>query len=110
MGRWSQSRRRATAAAVVAPPPPSPVSIVSVGLTGGGVVVNFDGPVTLNANPDDGAFTIATANVTSISTSGPNTLFYGLDATPSSGDAWSLAFQPSYIDETAVVPEAGTIT
>lgn len=109
MGRWAQARRRGGDAPEPPPAPPSPVSITSVNLTGGGVVANFDGPVTYNTGADDGAFTIATANVTTISQSGPNTLFYGLDATPSSGDAWALNFQPSYIDETAITPEAGTI-
>jgi len=109
MGRYAQARRRGGDAPQPPPPPPSPVSVTSVNLTGGGVVANFDGAITLNANPDDGSFTIATANVTAIAQVGPNSLFYSLDANPSSGDAWSLAFQPSYIDETAVVPEAGTI-
>ncbi len=109
MGRWAQRQLRGGDRPQEPPAPPGPVSVTSVNLTGGGVVVNFDGVVTVNANPDDGAFTVATANVTSISQSGPVTIFYGLDATPSSGDAWALAFQPSYVDETVVVPESGTI-
>jgi hypothetical protein len=109
MGRWAQSRRRGGDAASPPPPPPAPLSVTVVNLTGGGVVVNFDGLVTFNGAPNDGSFSFFPANIAGIAQVGPTSIFFSLDITLNNGDPWSLSGQPAYVDEVVVFPEAGTI-
>src|SRR3954467_11890838 len=107
MGRYTQAKRRGGGVEGVNPDPPPPLAIDSVTQTGGGVVANFNGNITVNANPDDGSFTVATANVTAIAQVGPANVLYSLDGPVSSGDAWALAFAPAYIDDSRAFPERG---
>lgn len=67
-------------------------------------IVQFSGPITISAWIDDGAFQFPFSVISAVSQSAADSLVFALDVPPSSGDGFSVNFQPSYIDEALCNP------
>lgn len=86
--------------------PPVTGSIFAIAFSIGAfqTIIQFSGPITIGTWIDDNGFQFNASTILNVTQSAADSLNFQLDVPPSSGDSFSVNFQPTYIAESLCEP------